>query len=45
MSDTNLPDALVHKIGAIARLSGVPTPTLRIWEIKQRLRNPKKLCL
>jgi DNA-binding transcriptional MerR regulator len=32
----------VHKIGAISSLSGVPTPTLRIWEIRYATFTPHK---
>jgi len=42
MSNTNLPDTPVHKIGAISSLSGVPTPTLRIWEIRYATFTPHK---
>ena len=42
MSDAHLPDTPVHKIGAISSLSGVPTPTLRIWEIRYATFTPHK---
>lgn len=42
MSNTYLPDTPVHKIGAISSLSGVPTPTLRIWEIRYATFTPHK---
>lgn len=31
-----------HKIGAVSSLSGVPTPTLRIWEARYETFNPHK---
>jgi DNA-binding transcriptional MerR regulator len=42
MNETQLPDSPVHKIGAVASLSGVPTPTLRIWEIRYGTFTPHK---
>jgi len=42
MRDTHLPSTPVHKIGAISSLSGVPTPTLRMWEIRYATFNPHK---
>ena len=42
MSATHLPDTPVHKIGAISSLSGVPTPTLRMWEIRYATFTPHK---
>jgi DNA-binding transcriptional MerR regulator len=42
MSDSQLPDSPVHKIGAVSSLSGVPTPTLRIWEIRYETFAPHK---
>jgi len=42
MNETQLPTAPVHKIGAISSLSGVPTPTLRIWEIRYATFTPHK---
>jgi DNA-binding transcriptional MerR regulator len=42
MSNTHLPNTPVHKIGAISSLSGVPTPTLRIWEIRYATFTPHK---
>lgn len=42
MSNTHLPITPVHKIGAISSLSGVPTPTLRIWEIRYATFTPHK---
>lgn len=32
----------LHKIGAVSSLSGVPTPTLRIWEARYQAFNPLK---
>ena len=34
MNETQFPNTPIHKIGAVSNLSGVPTPTLRIWEIR-----------
>lgn len=31
-----------HKIGAVSQLSGVPTPTLRIWETRYETFQPHK---
>ena len=31
-----------HKIGAVSSLSGVPTPTLRIWEARYETFKPHK---
>jgi DNA-binding transcriptional MerR regulator len=31
-----------HKIGAVSSLSGVPTPTLRVWEIRYETFQPQK---
>lgn len=42
MSATHLPDTPVHKIGAVSSLSGVPTPTLRMWEIRYATFTPHK---
>jgi MerR family transcriptional regulator, light-induced transcriptional regulator len=42
MSDSQLPNSPVHKIGAVSSLSGVPTPTLRIWEIRYETFAPHK---
>jgi hypothetical protein len=41
---TNLPssDVAKHKIGAVASLSGVPTPTLRVWEQRYSAFEPHK---
>lgn len=32
----------VHKIGAVSSLSGVPTPTLRVWELRYGTFSPLK---
>lgn len=32
----------VHKIGAVSSLSGVPTPTLRVWELRYGTFSPTK---
>mgnify|MGYP000051735889 CR=1 FL=1 len=32
----------LHKIGAVSTLSGVPTPTLRIWEARYQCFSPLK---
>ena len=32
----------VHKIGAVSNLSGVPTPTLRVWELRYGTFTPEK---
>ena len=32
----------VHKIGAVSNLSGVPTPTLRVWESRYGTFTPQK---
>lgn len=42
MNETQLPNTPVHKIGAVASISGVPTPTLRIWEIRYGTFTPNK---
>jgi len=31
-----------HKIGAVSSLSGVPTPTLRVWELRYETFEPQK---
>jgi len=31
-----------HKIGAVSSLSGVPTPTLRVWELRYETFTPQK---
>lgn len=42
MNETQLPNTPVHKIGAVASISEVPTPTLRIWEIRYGTFTPNK---
>ena len=42
MNGTQLPNSPIHKIGAVSSLSGVPTPTLRIWEIRYGTFTPHK---
>ena len=32
----------LHKIGAVSSLSGVPTPTLRVWEQRYQTFQPHK---
>ena len=32
----------LHKIGAVSSLSGVPTPTLRVWEQRYQTFQPQK---
>jgi len=36
------PSAAMHKIGAVSSLSGVPTPTLRGWEVRYASFKPHK---
>jgi len=42
MNENQLENTATHKIGAISSLSGVPTPTLRIWEIRYATFTPHK---
>lgn len=42
MNENQLVNTAIHKIGAISSLSGVPTPTLRIWEIRYATFTPLK---
>lgn len=35
-------ETAVHKIGAVSKLSGVPTPTLRVWELRYGTFTPQK---
>ncbi len=42
MNETQFPNTPIHKIGAVSNLSGVPTPTLRIWEIRYATFTPHK---
>jgi len=49
ISNTSKNSAL-HKIGAVSSLSGVPTPTLRVWEQRyetfqtQKTESKHRLC-
>jgi DNA-binding transcriptional MerR regulator len=36
------PNTAMHKIGAVSSLSGVPTPTLRVWEVRYATFTPLK---
>lgn len=42
MNKSCLPNTPLHKIGAVSSLSGVPTPTLRIWEARYSTFSPIK---
>lgn len=42
MNKSYLPNTPLHKIGAVSSLSGVPTPTLRIWEARYSTFSPIK---
>ena len=42
MANQANPNAAKHKIGAVASLSGVPTPTLRVWEQRYGTFVPQK---
>jgi DNA-binding transcriptional MerR regulator len=42
MNKNYLPSTPLHKIGAVSSLSGVPTPTLRIWEVRYATFTPLK---
>jgi len=42
MDKTKTGHAPTHKIGAVSSLSGVPTPTLRIWEVRYGTFTPHK---
>ena len=42
MNKNYLPNTLLHKIGAVSSLSGVPTPTLRVWEVRYATFTPLK---
>ena len=42
MSAKPHPSTAIHKIGAISSLSGVPTPTLRVWELRYGTFSPYK---
>ena len=42
MNENRKPTLPLHKIGAVASLSGVPTPTLRVWEARYATFVPHK---
>lgn len=42
MNQNYLPNTPLHKIGAVSSLSGVPTPTLRVWEVRYATFSPLK---
>ncbi len=42
MHNNNDPFSPVHKIGAVSNLSGVPSPTLRVWELRYGTFAPHK---
>ena len=42
MDQNYLPNTPLHKIGAVSSLSGVPTPTLRVWEVRYATFSPLK---
>ena len=42
MNKNYLPNTPLHKIGAVSSLSGVPTPTLRVWEVRYATFTPLK---
>ena len=42
MNKTHLHSTSFHKIGAVSSLSGVPTPTLRVWEVRYATFTPLK---
>ena len=42
MIENRKPNLPLHKIGAVASLSGVPTPTLRVWEARYATFAPHK---
>ena len=42
MNKNYLPNTPLHKIGAVSSLSGVPTPTLRVWEVRYATFSPLK---
>lgn len=42
MNNKNGPFNPVHKIGAVSNLSGVPSPTLRVWELRYGTFAPHK---
>lgn len=42
MNNKNSPFIPVHQIGAVSNLSGVPSPTLRVWELRYGTFAPHK---
>lgn len=42
MSTNTSKNSALHKIGAVSSLSGVPTPTLRVWEQRYETFQPQK---
>jgi DNA-binding transcriptional MerR regulator len=42
MTEINGTSRNFHKIGAVSSLSGVPTPTLRVWELRYQTFQPHK---
>jgi DNA-binding transcriptional MerR regulator len=42
MNEKYHPHTPLHKIGAVSNLSGVPTPTLRVWEVRYNTFTPLK---
>ena len=42
MNEKNASNQNLHKIGAVSSLSGVPTPTLRVWELRYQTFHPHK---
>ena len=42
MLNKTSPKVGLHKIGAVSSLSGVPTPTLRVWEMRYETFQPQK---
>jgi len=42
MIEKNASSQNLHKIGAVSSLSGVPTPTLRVWELRYQTFQPQK---
>ena len=42
MTKNTTQNGSLHKIGAVSSLSGVPTPTLRVWELRYETFEPQK---
>ena len=42
MAKNRTQNGSLHKIGAVSSLSGVPTPTLRVWELRYETFEPQK---